>query len=98
EWAGVIRVRDHWQKFAVEHARPVARPACSGDAWRAVLAQAGALFKRNRRVRRGQLARVESLRSHASAWHTMVGRSSKCGCHLSKERARSEAAALWRRR
>src|SRR5262249_57936759 len=37
-------------------------------------------------------ARDKSLRSHASAWHTIVSRSSKCGCHLSTERARSEAA------
>src|SRR5262249_43022158 len=56
--------------------------------------QVGALFKRNRRVRKGQPARVKSLRSHASAWHTMVCRSSKSGCHLSKERARSEAATI----
>src|SRR5215475_7707778 len=75
---------------------PLRGPAAA--AWRAVLAQAGALFKRNRRVRRGPLARVQNLRSHASAWHTTVGRSLRCGCHLSKEWAWSEAATLWRRR
>src|SRR5437764_15388245 len=37
-------------------------------------------------------ARDKSLRSHASAWHTIVSRSLKCGCHLRTERARSEAA------
>src|SRR5262249_32039908 len=63
-------------------------------AQRAVLAQAGALFKRNRRVDNGQPARVKSLRSHARAWHMMVCRSSKCGCHLSKEQAWSEAATI----
>src|SRR6516164_5139335 len=42
----------------------------------------------------GQSARVKSLRSHASAWLTMVCRSSKCGCHLSRERTRSEAATI----
>src|SRR5262249_33403277 len=64
--AGAIGVREQSLKIRVEHARSVARPDCGGDAWRAVLAQAGALFKRNRRVRRGQLSRAESLRCHAS--------------------------------
>src|SRR5262249_22612456 len=42
--------------------------------------------------------RVQNLRSHASAWHTTVGKALRCGCHLSKERAESEAATLWRPR
>src|SRR5262249_24076976 len=41
-----------------------------------------------------QPARFESLRSHASAWTTMVCRSLKRGCHPSTERTRSQAATI----
>src|SRR5262249_3650076 len=41
-----------------------------------------------------QPARFESLRSHASAWATIVCRSSKRGCHPSVERTRSHAATI----
>ena len=34
------------------------------------------------------------LRSHASAWVTIVCRSSKCGCQPSVERIRSQAATI----
>ncbi len=59
--AGAVRVREQSLKIRVEHARSVARPDCSGDAWRAVLAQAGAVFKRNRRVRKGSAGARQKL-------------------------------------
>jgi hypothetical protein len=48
----------------------------------------------DQRVIARQPVRFESVRSHASAWVTMVCRSLKRGCHPSVERTRSQVATI----